>query len=165
MSAQTTSSPAGLDWFPWLLLVLRVAMGLFFLMEAEHQIASGYIGGDDLAMKLQKAADDTAVPGYRYPLEHVFVEIDQPLTVLVIIGEICVGAGLILGLFTRVTAVLAMFMNVNFLLMNGTSLGASAVDLAFIAGEGLLFVYAGRQALSIDGALAQRGLSARFMSA
>jgi hypothetical protein len=59
----------------------------------------------------------------------------------------------------------AMFMNLNFLLMNGTGLGASGVDLAFIAGEALLFVYAGRQALSIDGLLAQRGLSARFMSA
>jgi len=44
-------------------------------------------------------------------------------------------------------------------------LGASAVDLAFIAGEILIFVYAGRQALSVDGALAQRGLSARIMSA
>src|SRR5437870_4799718 len=55
MSAQPTIRRAVLDWFPWLLLVLRVAMGLFFLMEAEHQIASGYVGGDDLAMKLQKA--------------------------------------------------------------------------------------------------------------
>jgi len=165
MSAQPTTRRAVLDWFPWLLLVLRVAMGLFFLMEAEHQIASGYIAGDDLAMKLQKAADDTAVPGYRYLLEHVFIEIDQPLTVLVIVGEICVGVGLILGLFTRLTAAAAIFMNLNFLLMNGTSLGASGVDLAFIAGGALLFVYAGRQALSVDGALAQRGLGARFMSA
>ena len=140
-------------------------MGLFFLMEAEHQIASGYIGGDDLAMKLQKAADDAAVPGYRYLLEHVFIEIDEPLTVLVIVGEICVGIGLVLGLFTRLTAVVAMFMNLNFLLMNGTSLSASGVDLAFIAGGALLFVHARRQALSIDGALARRGLSARFMSA
>ncbi len=165
MSAQATRTHEGLDWFPWLLLVLRVGMGLFFLMEAEHQIASGYIGGDDLAMKLQKAADDTAVPGYRYLLEHVFIEIDQPLTVLVIVGEICVGVGLILGLFTRLTAAAAMFMNLNFFLMNGTSLSASGVDVAFIAGEALLFVYAGRQALSLDGVLAQRGLSARFMSA
>ena len=165
MSAQATRTRARLDWFPWLLLVLRVAMGLFFLMEAEHQIASGYVGGDDLAMKLQKAADDTAIPGYRYLLEHVFIEIDQLLTVLVIAGEICVGVGLILGLFTRLTAAVAMFMNANFLLMNGTSLGASGVDLAFIAGEVLLFVYAGRQGLSVDGVLAQRGLSARFMSA
>jgi len=144
---------------------VRVAMGLFFLMEAEHQISSGYIGGDDLAVKLQKAADDTALPGYRYLLENVFIEIDEPLTVLVIVGEICVGVGLILGLFTRLTATLAIFMNLNFLLMNGTNLGASAVDLAFIAGEILIFVYAGRQALSVDGALAQRGLSARIMSA
>jgi len=144
---------------------MRVAMGLFFLMEAEHQIASGYIGGDDLAVKLQKAADDTAVPGYEFLLEHVFIKIDEPLTVMVIIGEICVGLGLVLGLFSRLTAAVAMFMNVNFLLMNGTSLGASGVDLAFIAGAVLLFVYAGRQALSVDGALAQRGLSARFMSA
>ena len=58
-----------------------------------------------------------------------------------------------------------MFMNLNFFLMNGSSVGASGVDLAFIVGEALLLVYAGRQALSLDGVLAQRGLSARFMSA
>jgi thiosulfate dehydrogenase (quinone) large subunit len=152
------------DWSSWALFVIRVAMGLFFLMEAQHQLFSGYIGGDDLAVKLQKAVDDMAVPGYSYLLEHVLLEIDGPLTVLVIIGEIAVGAGLVLGLFTRLTVAVAFFMNLNFLLMNGTSLGASGVDLAFMIGEVLLFMFAARQALSVDGLLAKRGISSPLMS-
>ncbi len=147
------------------LTAVRVVMGAFFLMEAEHQIAGGYIGGDDLSVKLQKAIDDTAVPGYDYFLEHVALKVDDPLTVLVIIGEIAVGVGLVLGLFTRLTAVTALFMNVNFLLMNGTSLGASGVDAAFLVGEIALFAFASRQALSADEALARRGIAGPLMSA
>jgi hypothetical protein len=28
-------------WYAWVLAVIRVVMGAFFLQEAEHQIASG----------------------------------------------------------------------------------------------------------------------------
>src|SRR5712692_9565791 len=113
-----TSSRVG----SWVLSVIRIVMGAFFLMEAEHQMASGYIGGNDLAVKLQKALDNNSIlPGYDYFLEHVALKIDDPLTVLVIVGELAVGVGLVLGLFTRLTATVALFMNVNFLLMNGPS--------------------------------------------
>ena len=69
----------------WGLLVIRIVMGAFFLMEAFHQISSGYIGGNDLHDKLQKALDNNSiVTGYDYFLEHVALKIDDPLTVLVI---------------------------------------------------------------------------------
>lgn len=74
--------------FSWFLTLIRVLMGAFFLMEAEHQLASGWIGGDDLAIKIQKAINDTAIPPYGYFLDHVALKADDPLTILVIIGEI-----------------------------------------------------------------------------
>ncbi|TMB97391.1 MAG: DoxX family protein [Chloroflexi bacterium] len=150
-------------WQSWALTAVRVVMGAFFLMEAEHQLASGYIGGDDLAVKLQKAADDTAIPGYSFLIEHVFLKVDDPLTVLVIIGELAVGTALVIGLFTRLTAAVALFMNANFLLMNGLSFGG-LIDALFISGELLLIVFAARQALSVDQLLARRGISGPLMS-
>src|SRR2546428_5341229 len=144
----------------WALTVIRIVMGAFFLMEAEHQIASGYIAGNDLHDKLQKALDNNSIlPGYDYFLEHVALKIDDPLTVLVIVGELAVGVGLVLGLFTRLTAIVGLFMNVNFLLMNGPDPGSGGIDAVFIVGEILLVAFAARQAFSADELLEKRGSS------
>ena len=70
---------------------------------------------------------------------------------------------LVLGLATRLTAVNALFMNVNFLMMNGLTLGG-AVDALFVVLEIVLIAYAARQALSADGALAKRGFARPWMS-
>jgi uncharacterized membrane protein YphA (DoxX/SURF4 family) len=150
-------------WYAWVLTVIRVVMGAFFLQEAEHQIASGYIGGDGLHDKLTKGID-TAIPPYGYLIEHVFLKIDDPLTLLVIAGEIVVGVALVLGFFTRLTAAVAIVMNVNFLLMNGLHADSGGVDAAFIAGELLLLAFASAQALSLDAVLARNGVSGPLMS-
>ena len=73
-------------WYAWVFTVIRVVIGAFFLQEAEHQIASGYIGGDGLHAKLTKGID-TAIPPYDYLIEHVFLKIDDPLTLFVIAGR------------------------------------------------------------------------------
>ena len=164
MAASQGTGQESAGWPGWALTAIRVVMGAFFLMEAEHQIASGYIGGDGLAMKLQKAADDTAIPGYSYLIEHVFLKADDPLTVLVIAGELVIGSALVLGLFTRLTAAVALLMNANFLLMNGFTFGG-LVDALFIGGETVLIAFAWRQALSADEALAGRGIAGPLMSA
>ena len=165
MDAEQSSAPVSVRWFSWGLVVVRVVMGAFFLMEAVHQITSGYIGGDDLAVKLQKALDNNDIlPPYEYFLEHVALKIDDPLTVLVIVGEVAVGVGLMLGLVTRLTAAVAVFMNVNFLLMNGPDPGSGGIDAVFIVGEIVLFAFAARQAVSADRVLARMGVSVSLMS-
>ncbi|HEY8766914.1 MAG TPA: hypothetical protein VIP09_06590 [Dehalococcoidia bacterium] len=73
-------------WYAWVFTVIRVVMRAVFLQEAEHQIASGYIGGDGLHARLTKGID-TAIPPYDYLIEHVFLNIDDPLTLFVIAGE------------------------------------------------------------------------------
>ncbi len=163
MSAELSDArPA--SWFAWALALGRVVMGAFFLMEAVHQLTSGWIGGSGLEGKLTKALD-TAIPPYDRLIEHVFLHIDQPLTVLVIAGEIAAGAALVLGLLTRFTSLVAMVMNANFLLMNGLHANSGGVDIAFILGEIILLLFASRQALSADTFLARRGLSGPLMSA
>ena len=143
--------------FAWLLTAIRILMGAFFLMEAVHQLTSDYIGGDGLEKKLQKGID-TAIPPYDYLIEHVFLKIDDPLTFVVIAGEIGVGVALVLGLLTRFTAVTALAMNVNFFLMNGLHIGSGGVDAAFIVGEMVLIACASQQALSADSRLRRNGV-------
>lgn len=147
----------------WALTIIRVVMGAFFLMEAEHQLAEGYIGGDSLEEKLRRGID-TAIPPYDWLIEHVFLKIDDPLTLFVIAGEIAVGAALVLGLFTRFTAIVAIVMNLNFLLMNGLHADSGGVDAAFLVGELIIIAYAPYQAASVDHWLARRGVDYWFMS-
>ena len=139
-------------------------MGAFFLNEAATQLRKGWIGGDGLSKMLRSALDDNPVPpAYRYFLEHVVLPHDDFFTVIVIIGEIAIGAALVLGLATRLTAIAALFMNVNFLLMNSVSFGG-LIDAVFVVLEILLIAYAGRQALSVDRALAYRGVAGWWLS-
>ncbi len=143
---------------------VRVMMGAFFLNEAMHQLRARWILGDGLMRMLRSALDDHAiVPPYRYFLEHVVLTHDQVFTLLVISGELAVGSALILGAATRLTATGALFMNVNFLAMNGATAGG-AIDVVFIAVEVLLLKWAASQALSVDGFLARRGVDAPLLS-
>jgi hypothetical protein len=49
-------------WYAWVFTAIRVVMGAFFLQEAEHQIASGYFGGDGLHARLTKGIDTPSRP-------------------------------------------------------------------------------------------------------
>src|SRR4051794_33875961 len=99
------------------LFLLRCLVASLFLWEAFNQLRKGWIGGDGLAHMLSSALMDHSVPPpFRSFLENVVIEHDQTFTLLVIVGELAVGLALILGAMTRLTAVVALLMNANFLL-------------------------------------------------
>ncbi len=150
---------------PWALAAARVFMGAFFLYEAASQLAKGWIGGDGLKNMLSSALRGNSIPGpYRAFLENVVLEHDQLFTLLVIPGEIAVGTALVLGIATRFAALNALFMNVNFMIMNGVVTAGGLFDVLFIALEVLLIVFASRQALSVDAVLARRGIAAPWLT-
>jgi len=147
---------------PWLLAAARIVMGAFFLYEASNQLRKGWLGGDGLERMIRSALDDDGVlPPYRWFLEHVVLPHDQSFTALALAGELAVGVVLVAGLATRPALLTALFMNVNFLLMNGLTAGG-AVDAVFIALEVALLRYARVLPLSADAALASWRPTARF---
>src|SRR5437764_12692621 len=150
--------------FAWALAVARVVMGAFFLSEAATQLRKGWVGGDGLARMLRSALRDNALaPPYRYFLEHVVLPHADFFTVIVIIGEIAVGMALVLGLATRLTAIVALSMNIAFLLMNSVTFGG-LIDAVVVVLEVVLIVFAGRQAWSVDRGLATHGVTSGWMS-
>lgn len=139
--------------------VVRVVMGAFFLFEFVSQLSAGWLGGDGLAEKLARSiADNDIPPPYTWFLENVVIEYDALFTVLTLAGELGVGLGLLLGLATRLSALVAIFMNTNFWLMNGLVTIGALIDVAFVAGGLVLLAMAPRQALSADERLAGRGI-------
>lgn len=150
---------------PAALLAARVFMGAFFLYEAAGQVAKGWIGGDGLHKMLTSALRDNAIPPpYRYFLEHVVLSHTDLVTLLVIPGEIAVGVALVLGVATRFTAITALIMNANFFIMNGAIKPGALFDALFVVLEAILIAYAAKQALSVDGELAKRGISSWWLS-
>ncbi len=158
------STASDRPWLAWALTAARVAMGALFLNEPATQLRKGWIGGDGLARMLHSALrDNSLLPPYRYCLEHLVLRHADFFTVIVIIGEIAVGAALVLGLATRLTAIVALSMNLTFLLMNSVTFGG-LIDAVFIVMEVELIVYARRLALSVDRKLATRGVTLWWMS-
>jgi uncharacterized membrane protein YphA (DoxX/SURF4 family) len=149
----------------WAVFAIRVAMGAFFLFEAVSQLSQGWLGGDGLAEKLQTSLNDNDIPGpYVWFLENVVLEYDGLFTVLTILGELAVGLGLALGLLTRLSGATALFMNVNFGLMNGLTTVGAIIDWVFVAGALFVIAFASRQALSVDERLARRGFESPLAS-
>ncbi len=149
----------------WPVLVIRILMGLFFLFEFASQLSGGWLGGDGLATKLTRSlADNNIPPPYTWFLENVVLDLDGLFTVLTLAGELAVGLGLALGLVTRFSAANAIFMNLNFWLMNGLTTGGAIFDLVFVAGGIVVLSLAHRQAFSADERLGARGFRHRLLS-
>lgn len=145
--------------------VIRVVMGAFFLFEFASQVSAGWLGGDGLAEKISRSLAANDIPGpYTWFLENAVLEWDHFFTLLTLLGELSVGVGLVMGLVTRLSALSAMFMNVNFWLMNGIVTGGAIIDLAFVAGGLVVLLMAPSQSFSIDERLFRLGLRHPLLS-
>lgn len=140
-------------------LALRLFVGWEFLYAGYEKlfVGPGWVGsGHGAALKgflsgvAPKAAGDHAsVPGWFASLtQHVFVPNAELISYFIVFGEIAVGLGLIIGLFTRTAALFAALMNMAFLLAGSTGAGKNpemlVAELVLIMGS--VAVYA----LSVD---------------
>jgi uncharacterized membrane protein YphA (DoxX/SURF4 family) len=138
-------------------------MGLFFAMEGVQHLAKGWLGdGDGLVSKINDSlADHDVLPPYDWFLQNVVLEAPALFSSLSTLGELAVTVGLVVGFLTRLTALSAIFLNLNFLMMNGATIGG-AIDAAFLVGEVLVIVFAARLA-GLDRRLAARGIRSPAM--
>jgi len=138
--------------------LLRVFLGVKFL---QHGIAKwGWLGTGDLKHQLNLWMQGDAPAAYityapflsKYILPHATV-----YSYLVVLGEIVVGALLVLGLTSRLAALVALFMSANYLLATW-NLGFEwqAVNEAFIALEAAILITGAGRTGGIDTALARR---------
>lgn len=79
---------------------------------------------------------------YATLLNHLFLPVDTGWSYLIAIGELAVGIGLVLGVFTMAAAFFGAFMNLDYLLAGSTSAGVNPIML----GLGLLVMFAGSAA-------------------
>lgn len=117
--------------FAWIWLFLRVWLGFQWLSDgldkAQNAAWTGAKAGTFLTTWSTKALTKTtgAHPDVQAPyawfLSHVVIPNATLFSYLVVAGEILVGVGLIIGLFTGIAAFFGSFMNFNYLLAGTVS--------------------------------------------
>jgi len=95
------------------------------------------------ASKPSTTGEHPAVSGwYAGLINHVFVHLDRFFAIAIPLGELLVGIGLILGLFTMTAAFFGVLLNLDFLLAGSTSAGLNPLMLVL----GMLIMTAGAAA-------------------
>ena len=107
----------------WYLAALRIYVGYYLATQGYRKFQRDFPKSDWIGRQLGDIASLDLYPWYKAFLQNYVVPHSELFGYLVMIGEIAVGACLLLGLFTRLNACVGLFMLINFYLGPGTARG------------------------------------------
>lgn len=107
----------------WYIAVLRIYLGYYLLLQGYRKYARNFPGDDWVGRQIGDIAALDLYPWYKRFLLDYVVPHQEIFGYLVMIGELTVGACLLLGFFTRFSAIVGLFMFANFLLGPGMARG------------------------------------------
>jgi uncharacterized membrane protein YphA (DoxX/SURF4 family) len=111
----------------WYLSVLRIYVGYYLLFQGIRKFQRDFPKGDWIGRQIGDLATLDLYPWYKNFLQSYVVPHSELFGYLVMVGEIAVGACLLLGLFTRVSALVGLFMLINYYLGPGTARGGAMI--------------------------------------
>jgi thiosulfate dehydrogenase [quinone] large subunit len=111
------------------LAIIRIFVGLWFLYAVSSKLAPTWVAGFQHEMVAMAAAHPPAF--YESFLKELVIPNAATFAYLVILGEMTVGLGLVLGLFTAPCCVIGIFLNLNFLLATASG-GPAGVGLNLV---------------------------------
>ena len=126
------------------LLPLRLFIGMGWLRaSAEKIVDPDWLGGTVLAAFLEEklAGEHVVFPFYRTLITDVFLPNASVLSWIMVIGQLLMGAAILVGLFTNVALLGGLFMNLNFILAGAPNPSAFyfVIQVAlFIGGTGAI---------------------------
>jgi uncharacterized membrane protein YphA (DoxX/SURF4 family) len=140
------------------LALMRIAVGGYFLAQGFNKIQGGWLTSADPLVRttLAPALERNTVEGFYRPfLENVVLPNGALFGQLVALGEVAVGLSLILGLLLRVSCTVAIFLNLNYMLMKGLANNSGSNDRMFVVCEIALLLGAAGLVWGLDGYLAR----------
>ncbi len=136
--------------------IVRIAVGLYFLVQGITKATGGWLSSSDPLLKTSigpALERNTAEAFYRPFLENVVVPNGLLFSQLVAVAEVSVGICLILGLLTRPAGIVAMFLNLNYMLMKGLTNNSGSNDRMFFVIELVFVLTAAGLVWGLDGRL------------
>jgi uncharacterized membrane protein YphA (DoxX/SURF4 family) len=143
------------------LVVLRVYLGTIFLIAALPKLQRDFT--PSLVAFLEEVALQKGHPFYQEFVRQVVLPNASVFATLVTWGELLVGVMLILGLLTRLSAVVALLLVVNYMFAKGNWFWTpSSNDAAFASISLALLIGAAGRTLGLDAFLSRRWPRAPF---
>jgi thiosulfate dehydrogenase [quinone] large subunit len=139
----------------WYLAILRIYVGYYLFFQGIGKFQRNFPKGDWIGRQIGDIASLDLYPWYKAFLQSYVVPHSELFGYLIMIGEIAVGVGLFLGLFTRLSALVGLFMLVNYYLGPGTARGGAmlAQQQTFIIALAIFVLAGPGRTLGLDGLL------------
>ena len=144
------------------LAILRIAVGLWWIKSVLHKPLRKFIEGGMVDWTIS-LADNHPVPAFASVIRTMVGKNRSWFPYLVIAGEAATGIGLTLGFLTPFSALVGIFMNLNYLALAGVKPKDRSVNPAYqceqgqnfmmIAAEVILIVLASGAVWSLDSLL------------
>lgn|SRR5574341_694312 len=113
----------------WYLSVLRIYVGYYLFFQGIGKFQRSFPKGDWIGRQIGDIGTLDLYPWYKTFLQNYVAPHSELFGYLVMFGEIAVGACLLLGLFTRLSALIGLFMLINYYLGPGTARGGFTLAL------------------------------------
>lgn len=107
----------------WHIALLRIYVGYYLLLQGYRKYQRNFPASDWVARQIGDIPALDLYPGYKRFLLDSVVPHQEIFGYLVMIGELAVGACLLLGLFTRFSAIMGLFLLANLYLGPGMARG------------------------------------------
>lgn len=145
----------------WLAL-LRVGVGLWWLKSVLHKPLRKFVSGQMVNWTVA-LAENHPVPAFGSLIKGLVAPNASWFPYLILLGEAAVGIGLVLGFLTPISLIVAIFLNVNYILLAGVRPKDVTINAAYQCEQGqnwnmiiteiVLLVLAGGSVWSVDSVL------------
>ena len=139
----------------WYVALLRIYIGYYFLQQGIRKFQRGFPKGDWIGRQIGDLATVELYPWYKHFLMTYLVPHQELFGYLVTLGEIGVGACLLIGFLTRLSACVGLFLVLNYFFAIGLPRGgATLAQQQTFAVSLIVFILANPgRALGLDGLL------------
>jgi len=143
--------------------LLRLYFGYYLLYQGVRKYQRNLPQGDWIGRQIGDLSAADLYPWYKHFLAEYVVPYAPSFGYVVITGEILVGLSLLLGLFTRFSAIVGLFMLINYYLGPGTARGGAmlAQQQTFIVCLVVIFLANAGRTLGLDGFLSRASRGTR----
>jgi uncharacterized membrane protein YphA (DoxX/SURF4 family) len=147
----------------WYIALLRIYIGYYMLQQGIRKFLRDFPKGDWIGRQIGDLQRLELYPWYKQFLVNTVVPHHELFGYLVTFGEMAVGACLLLGLLTRFSAFMGLFLIINYFLGIGSVRGGAqlAQQQTFMVSLVIIILSHPGRTLGLDGLLFNKGKGAR----
>ncbi len=117
------------------LAILRIGIGLWWIKSVFHKDLRKFVNGGMVSWTVE-IAENHPWRAYGTALKALVTASASWIGYFVVLGELAVGIGLTFGFLTPISALVAIFLNINYILLAGVKLKDPSINPCFRVEQG-----------------------------